>query len=310
MFDIRTIEERSNQMMNILLIGGTGFVGQHFMQSVKGRNCHIYNVTRSPSKYQNSNSITYLSYDYLFHKLPKIDAVINLAGESLFGYWTKSKKKKIFQSRIDTTKKAIEMMAQMKTKPRVFINASAIGFYGTSHKKIFTEDTNKHGNDFLAKVVFEWEKTAKKAQKLDIRTVLARFGLILGQSGALPLMSLPVKFFVGGRIGHGKQWISWIHIDDVTKLIHFCINNEKIHGPVNFTSPYPQRNKDFIKTLAKVLKRPYYFPTPATFIKLGIGEMSDLIIKGQYVLPKKAEKYHYSFLFPKLEQSLQNIYNS
>ncbi len=294
--------------MNILLIGGTGFVGRHLIKALAAKKYRIYNVTRSPATDQNNETTTYISYDHPVHKLPKIDAVINLAGESLFGYWTQKKKERILHSRIKTTEKVVNMMAEMETRPPVFINASAIGFYGISEKSIFTEEVTTSGDDFLAKVVVQWEKAAKKAEELGIRTIYARFGVILGNDGALPLMSLPVKLFVGGRIGSGEQWISWIHIEDAVQLLIYCIENEKMKGPVNFTAPTPHRNKDFIKILASVLKRPIYLPTPAIFLRLVLGEMSQLITKGQHVLPKKAEENHYTFSYPTLDQALQNIF--
>lgn len=295
--------------MNILLVGGTGFVGQQLTAALRKKNYHIYNVTRSPEAYQNNESTTYISYHIPIHKLPQIDVVINLAGESLFGYWTRRKKEAILRSRMNTTNTVIKWVTQIEPKPSLFINASAVGFYGTSNEKIFTEATKQPGDDFLAHVVIQWEETARAAEELGIRTIYARFGFILGLSGALPLMSLPVKLFAGGRIGHGEQWISWIHIEDVVQLMIYCIENDQMNGPINFTSPNPQRNKDFIKVLANVLKRPYYLPTPAPILRLVMGEMSELITKGQYVLPKKAEQQNFTFHYPKLEQALENLYS-
>lgn len=294
--------------MNILIFGGTGFVGKHFINALKKEDNYLYIVSRSPSTYQNNNRITFLHYDDQLTNLPYMDVVLNLAGESLFGYWTKRKKERILHSRINTTNKAISYIDQAKEKPIVFINASAIGFYGSSENNIYTEQTTEAGKDFLASVVTKWEKTAQGAEKHKVRTIYARFGLILGKEGALPLMSLPVKLFVGGKVGSGRQWISWIHIDDVVGLLLHCIYNEKIEGPINFTAPSPIQNKELMKIMAKVLKRPYYLPTPGFFLRLALGEMSELITKGQYVLPKRAEKFDYSFKYPKIEKALKNIF--
>src|SRR5699024_10179889 len=140
-------------------------------------------------------------------------------------------------------------------------NASAIGFYGTSDEVIFTEETQTSGQDFLASVVKEWEQVAKNAEDLNIRTIYARFGLVLGDQGSLPLMSLPVKLGAGGKIGNGKQYMSWVHIDDVVGMILFAIQND-LSGPLNITAPTPEQNKFFIKKLAQTLKRPAYLPTP------------------------------------------------
>ncbi|PAV28131.1 TIGR01777 family protein [Virgibacillus profundi] len=293
--------------MNILMTGGTGFVGRNLIKSLIAKDHHIYILTRTPDKYTNNEKTTFISYHYPVEELPVIHAVINLAGESLFGYWSKSKKKAILDSRIETTEKILDIMKKLDKKPDVFISCSAVGLYGISEDLIFTEATANPGGDFLARVTLEWEKTAKQAETMGIRTILTRFGVILGKEGSLPLMSLPVKMFAGGKIGNGEQWISWIHIEDVVNLIQFCLFNKQMEGPVNVTSPNPKRNKDFTKTLAKVLKRPYWITAPSPLIRLAIGEMSQLIRKGQYVLPKKAEDNNFQFAYPNLEEALREI---
>ncbi|ALX48960.1 TIGR01777 family oxidoreductase [Lentibacillus amyloliquefaciens] len=290
--------------MNIMITGGTGFVGTHLTKELTEKGHHVYVLTRSPEKRTDTNHIAYIGYDHPVKDLPRIHAVINLAGDSLFGYWTRKKKKVIRTSRINTTQKVIRMMEQMETKPDVFISGSAVGFYGTSEELIFTEQTINPGDDFLADVVVDWEQTAKQAEQLGIRTVYTRFGVILGQVGALPLMKLPVKMFAGGRIGNGEQWVSWVHIKDVVGLIHFCMFNEQINGPVNVTAPNPKRNKDFTRVLADILNRPFWLPAPAFMVWTAIGEMSLLIEKGQYVLPKKAKDFHYPFSYPDLKEAL------
>lgn len=295
--------------MNILITGGTGFVGRNLIKSFQVNNHHAYILTRSPDNYSNTDDKTYINYDYPVAQLPAIHAVINLAGESLFGYWSKKKKEAILNSRIDTTNRVIEIMKKLYKKPNVFISGSAVGYYGVSEDLMFTESTKMPGDDFLAGVVTEWEECAKQAEEtLGIRTVYTRFGVVLGEKGALPYMSLPVKMFVGGKIGDGEQWISWVHIKDAVKLIEFCLSNEHLKGPVNITAPNPKRNKDFMKTLATVLKRPYWFPTPSPLIHVSMGEMSQLITKGQYVLPNKAEDKGFRFNYPYLDQVLKDIY--
>lgn len=295
--------------MNVLITGGTGFVGQHLSESLRKKGHHIYVLTRSPQNYDDNDNITYIHYDTNLDALPNMNAVINLAGDSLFGYWSKRKKDAIVTSRLETTKKVIRMMERMKEKPAVFISGSAIGFYGTSDNTIFTEDTVEPGNDFLAETVTSWERAAKQAEDLGIRTVYARFGVILGKKGALPYMSLPVKLFAGGPIGTGDQWISWIHIEDAIQLLLLCLFNDNIKGPINLTAPNPKRNKDFIKILATSLNRPYWLRTPAPLLRLTIGEMSGIITKGQYVLPRVAEQYNHPFLYPDLREALDNIHS-
>lgn len=295
-------------LLNILIAGGTGFIGKNLTISLQKQGYHVYILTRTPGLYNHSKLKTYIAYDDLTKKLPDIQCIINLSGESLYGYWTKKKKQIIKTSRIETTQMLIDHMKEMKKKPSVFINGSAIGFYGTSDELIFTEKTVQPGDDFLAKVVIEWEKTAKQAEDLGIRTVYTRFGVVLGkEGGALPIMTIPVKLFAGGKIGSGEQWISWIHIQDAVDLLNFCIHNSKISGPINITAPNPKRNKDFMKTLSTVLKRPYWFPTPSPLMRLAIGEMSELITNGQYVLPQKSTSFDYQFSYPNLKEALLAI---
>lgn len=295
--------------MNFLISGGTGFVGKHLCQSLQVKGHHTYILTRSPLDYMNTKATTYIHYDYPIEELPPIEGVINLAGESLLGYWSQKKKEKMKSSRLETTDALIQVMKQMKIKPNVFISGSAVGYYGTSEDLIFTEATTSPGKDFLAEVVVEWEQVAKQAEALGIRTIYTRFGLILGKEGSLPFMSLPVKLFAGGRIGNGEQWMSWIHIEDVVRLIDYCLFNRQMEGAVNVTAPHPLRNKDFMRTLASVLKRPYWFTTPSPLIHAAIGEMGQLITKGQYVLPQKALDQGFEFKYPELVKALEELTN-
>lgn len=293
--------------MNILIFGGTGFIGQHLTKAFIKKGYHVYISTRTPNKYRSTKNITYVNSHVAVRDLPKIDAVINLAGESLFGYWTENKKKRILQSRIQSTKRIVQLMEQMEHSPEVFINASAIGYYGTSDEVIFTEATKQHGEDFLATVVRKWEDAAARAESLDIRTVYTRFGIVLGEQGALPLMSLPIKLGIGGKIGSGEQYMSWVHIDDVVGMLLFAIE-DNLSGPINITAPIPEQNKYFIKKLAKILKRPAFFPAPNILLKTILGEMSLLITDGQYVLPEKIQRAGYKFKFESLESALKNIF--
>lgn len=303
----RSFHRKVATSLNILITGGTGYVGKKLTKSLHEKGYHTYILTRSPEKQTDISNTTYLGYEHPIEALPVIHGVINLAGESLFGYWSKRKKEAILTSRIETTQKLIDMVEQFRKKPDVFISGSAVGYYGVSEDLIYTEETTKPGDDFLAKVAMEWENIAKQAEGMDIRTVYTRFGVILGKKGALPYMQLPVKLFVGGKIGDGEQWVSWVHIEDVVELILFCLSNNHVAGPINVTAPHPKRNKDFTKKIAKVLKRPYWFPVPYPLIRITIGEMSQLVAKGQYVLPKKAQDMNFQFTFPYLDEALRDI---
>jgi len=293
--------------MNILVTGGTGFVGSHLTELFEQNGHQIYIMTRSPENHKETEQVKYVSTNVTAADLPHIHAAVNLAGASIFGYWTEDKKKAIIDSRMETTNNLITLFNEMEEKPEVLINASAVGYYGTSDEIIFTEQTKQPGDDFLAKVATKWESAAKQANKIGIRTIFARFGIILGQDGALPLMEKPVKLFLGGKIGNGEQWISWVHIDDLTHMINYCINHKDIEGPVNVTAPYPKRNKDFMKTIAHVWNRPNWTIAPAPLVKLIAGEMSDMVIKGQCVKPEKSLSHGYSFRYPVLEEALRDI---
>ncbi|MUV38706.1 Epimerase family protein [Lentibacillus sp. JNUCC-1] len=293
--------------MNILLTGGTGFVGSRLTEHLKTGGHKLFILTRSPDHHENEASVTYVSYDITAQDLPAIDAVINLAGESIFGYWSKAKKQAIKESRISITEKVLDLVRTMDQKPAVWVNGSAVGYYGMSREKIFTEETTTPGDDFLAHVSSVWEKTASQAEKLGIRTVYTRFGVILGDGGALSMMKLPVKYFAGGKIGDGEQWLSWVHIDDVVELITFCLHNNAISGPINATAPNPKQNDIFMKLVARTLHRPHWLPAPGFMIRTALGEMSQLIVRGQYVLPQKAQFNGYHFRYTDAETALKSI---
>lgn len=296
--------------MNILMTGGTGFIGSRFVNKLVNEGHHVYVITRYPRTHKDTESVSYISFDYPIRRLPTIHAVVNLAGESLFGYWSEKKKEMIYTSRIEATERLVNMMLQMEKKPQVFLSGSAIGYYGTQSNKIFTEHTTQPSDDFLASVVSTWENTAHHAEDLGTRTVYTRFGVVLDRNeGALPLMAMPIKLFVGGKIGDGKQWISWIHINDCINLLYYALVEPSIKGPINVTAPNPQRNIEFIKTLARVLGRPALISTPAPILQIALGDMHQLITKGQYVLPQKAIDQQFTFQYPYLEDALQHIFN-
>jgi uncharacterized protein (TIGR01777 family) len=199
-------------------------------------------------------------------------------------------------------------MEKLNRKPNTFLNASAVGFYGTSQTKIFTEADHKAGTDFLASVVEKWEAEATKVEQIGIRTVLLRFGVVLAKDGgALSKMLLPYKFFAGGTVGSGKQWLSWVHVDDLVKMIDFAIKNEHVKGAINITAPHPVQMKVFGQTLASVLNKPHWLPAPSLALKLVLGEMSMLVLEGQKVLPKKAQDLGYQFQYPRLDAALKNL---
>ena len=239
------------------------------------------------------------------------DAVVNLAGASIAdGRWSAARKAELRTSRIDTTRALIAALAKMSARPRVLVSASATGFYGNRGDEILTEESGP-GNEFLSDLAKDWETEALKAEAIGIRVVLARFGIVLAQNGgALPRMTLPFRFFAGGKIGSGNQWMSWIALDDVVEILRFSLEHAQVRGPINVISPQPVQNAEFTKTLAAALHRPALFPAPAFALRLALGEMADaLLLSSQRVLPKKLESLGYRFQHPDLKNTLAVLLN-
>ncbi len=235
------------------------------------------------------------------------DAVVNLAGASIAGgRWTTERKELLRTSRIDTTRALVGALAKMNVRPHVLVSASAIGIYGDRGDEVLTEES-KPGTDFLAGLAQEWEAEALKAEALGIRVVLARFGIILARhGGALAKMLLPFKLGVGGRLGSGNQWMSWVTLDDVVGILRFAIENGSVRGAVNVIAPQAVQNAEFTKVLAKTLHRPALFPAPAFALRLALGEMADaLLLSSQRVVPQRLQQLGYSFLHSDLPSALK-----
>jgi uncharacterized protein len=298
--------------MNIVICGGTGLIGSSLVDSLVKDKHHIYILTRNPQNKKKIDNITYIKWlnsdDTPEQHLENIDVIINLAGETINSRWTTDQKQRIFNSRITATRDCISLIERLKKKPAVFLNASAVGFYGTSLSSIFTEQQEEAGTDFLSTVVEKWEQEARKAELLGVRTVFLRFGVVLAKDGgALSKMILPYKLFAGGTIGSGQQWLSWVHIEDAVGLIKFAIENGGISGPLNITAPNPKRMKEFGKTLGTIINKPHWLPTPSFALKLLLGEMSLLVLEGQNVFPKKAIDHGFQFKYPNLNEALKSL---
>ncbi|WP_377891557.1 TIGR01777 family oxidoreductase [Alkalihalobacillus sp. R86527] len=298
--------------MNIAIAGGTGFVGNALTESFVNDGHKVFILTRNPENKPAQEGVTYVKWlkddAHPEKELQNLNAIINLAGESInSGRWTEDKKQRILNSRISATREIVSIIEKLDHKPRVLVNASATGFYGSSLDKSFTENDTDPGSDFLAEVSYKWEKEAMRAQNFGVRTVLSRFGLILGEEGALPLMTLPYKFYVGGKLGDGKQWYSWVHIKDVVGMIRFAVDHDSVQGPLNVTAPEPKRMNEFGRTLADVLKKPHWVPVPEAPVQLALGEKSGVVLKGQCVLPQKAKELGYPFRYFKLKDALENL---
>jgi hypothetical protein len=238
------------------------------------------------------------------------DVVINLAGQGIADKrWSKSVKQALIDSRINTTKDLYSYLKDVLVKPDVFISGSALGFYGVQPSDTKIDETGEVDNCFSSKLCQQWEAEAQKIEALGIRTCYLRTGIVLGNNGgALAKMLPPFKLGLGGPIGSGKQWMSWIHRDDLIGMINFAIECETVSGAINGTAPEPVINKDFTKTLAKVLKRPAFFPMPAIIVKLLFGQMGDeLLLAGKRVVPAKIIQAGYHFKFKTLESALRDV---
>ncbi len=301
--------------MKILISGGTGLIGKALIKNLIKTGDQVVVLTRRKDGLEDSDSIKYVEWDArssetLIPYLQDVNAVINLAGDNIGnGYWTKAKKERIVNSRVQAGNALTKAIIDSGNNPDVFIQASGVGYYGASLDKIFDE-LSPNGNGFQADVAHKWENSSAILDSAGVRRVIIRMGIVLdAKSGALPLMVLPFKMFVGGPLGSGCQYVSWIHLQDNIRAIDFVMRNNKLIGAVNLTAPTSFTNKEFGKMIGKVLHRPYWFPVPAFGLKLFLGEKSELVLEGQKVRPGKLLEHGFQFKFPDLENALRNIYN-
>jgi uncharacterized protein len=298
--------------MKILVTGSTGLVGTALVGSLKQAGhtvCRLVRPDTDASAIRGTDGFDVRwnpATGELGAAAVGADAVVNLAGASIAGgRWAEARKDLLRTSRVNTTRALVAALARMAARPRVMVSASAIGFYGNRGDEMLTE-ASPSGNDFLSGLAREWEAEAVKGEALGIRVVLARFGVILAKhGGALPQMMRPFQFGVGGKIGSGQQWISWVMLEDVVAAVRFALEFGAVRGPVNVVSPQPVRNAEFTTALAKAMHRPALFPAPAFALRLMLGEMADaLLLSSQRVLPNQLEKSGYSFHHPNLQAAL------
>lgn len=305
--------------MYVAVSGGTGFIGSHLIRRLVERGDDVILVSRGSRPFhveitgsdgavreQEVRTVSWSELERDCAALEGIDGWVNLAGESINRRWTEAGKREVLESRLRTTSNVAAIVERLTRKPRVVVNGSGMSVYGTSDIDRYDERSPARNVDFLSSVVEKWEQAADRIQVT--RIVKIRVGLVLGaHGGALPQMALPYKLYIGGRIGSGSQPVSWIHIEDMVRLILHSLDNESVKGPLNATAPNPVTNDQFGRTLGRVLKRPHYFPVPGFMLKLMLGEMAALVLEGQYVLPSKALESGFAFRYPELESALRAL---
>jgi uncharacterized protein len=291
----------------VLVSGVSGPIGTALLPSLHTRGYEVVRLVRGPIAGEGQ-----ISWDparpIASEAVSGFDAVIHLAGESIVGRWSAAKKAKIRDSRVVGTRNLAQALAQAKNKPQVLVCSSAIGYYGDRGEEVLGEQ-NAAGTGFLAEVCRDWEAATRPAADAGIRTVQIRTGIVLSPSGgALGKMLTPFKMGVGGRIGDGRQWMSWIDVQDMVGAIHHILKTDLLRGPVNMVAPKPVTNAEFTRTLASVLSRPAIFPVPAFVVKLAFGEMGEtVLLGGQRVEPARLVASGYPFRFSDLRASLENV---
>lgn len=297
--------------MKYVICGGSGFIGRELTDYWLAAGHQIISVGRKlPEDKAEHPALSYLSWDSLVSNpaaAEGADALVNLAGASLSQRWTPSSKKAIMESRLETVTAAAKLVESLQHKPAVIVQASAVAVYGTSLNDTYDETSPTTVIDFPSEVVKVWETTADDSYR-NVRLVKLRTGVVLGnESGAFPKMKLPYALGVGGRIGSGKQWLSWIHLSDIVRLIDFCVQNPAVEGPVNATAPNPVTNEQFGRMIGKVYHRPHWFPLPGFLLKAAVGELSEILLQGQRVLPSKAVHQGFTFTYPTLQPALEQL---
>ncbi len=298
--------------MRVIVTGGTGFIGPKLCERLVAKGHDVIALTRDASR----------SRDHVHPRVRVVSwaegaawegfvdgagAVVNLAGETIAQRWTSSAKKRIGESRVRAAARLKEAAEKAAQKPGVLVNASAVGVYGPHGDEVLDEGAAT-GDDFLARVCIEWESAARSLEPLGVRVAMLRTGLVLGGGGgALEKMLPPFRAFVGGPLGSGRQWVSWIHREDLVELYVFAIENAAVEGPLNATAPNPVTMRDFATALGRALHRPSFAKAPAAAIRLALGEMATVVLDGQRVVPKRALDLGFTFRFPDVLAALRDV---
>jgi len=293
--------------MRILISGASGLVGGALASVLRAEGHTVTRLVR-PGSVASPGDVSWdpMAATVDVSAMDGTDAVVHLGGANIAARrWTPKRKALLRSSRIDTTRVLVDALANLRRKPSVFVCASATGYYGNRGDQILTESSGP-GTDFLALLARDWEAEAARAELSAIRTVILRFGIILsGKGGALPKMLMPFRFGLGGRLGTGNQWMSWIALEDSIDIIRSAIANARLRGPLNVVAPNPVRNAEFTRIVAAVLHRPAVFPVPAFALRIAVGEMTDALLASQRALPERLIEADYHFRFDNLETALR-----
>ncbi len=299
--------------MSFVVAGGTGFIGQALVDRLARRGHGVTIVTRrrDPPRMETGLKSVAWSLDTgpeLVRAVEEAETVVNLAGEPVVGKrWSPMQKEAILESRVRSTRLLVQAIAKSRKKPLAFVSASAVGFYGDRGNETLDEKS-LGGVGFLAETCRRWEEEALQAEKLGVRTVLLRIGVVLGKGGgALDKMLGPFRLGLGGPIGNGGQWMSWIHLNDLVRLIEWAAAQNSVSGPLNGTAPHPVLMKDFARALGKALGKPAFFPVPGFLLKIALGEAAGLLLASQKVLPRKAAGAGFAHDFPNLDGALSDL---
>ncbi|NGZ76004.1 TIGR01777 family oxidoreductase [Saccharibacillus alkalitolerans] len=297
--------------MKIAIGGGTGFIGQKLTERLIRSGHEVIVISRKAANGDGSapSTVTWDEIEKNPAVLADCDGIVNLAGSSLSQRWTEQAKAEMERSRLESTRRLTEAVRALDKPPAVFIQASAIGIYGTSETETFDESSPPGGQDFPSRLSVKWEAAADEIERMpEVRLVKMRIGLVLGrEAGVYPVLKLPYKLMGGGKLGSGRQWMSWIHIDDLTALFEFCLTNPNVSGPVNAASPNAVTQDELGRVIGGAVGRPHWFPVPEGLMKAVLGEMSLMVTGGQRVVPAAALEAGFEFKHPYAEEAVRDL---